>query len=120
MYDDAAVTLRDLLKDEKRVLFTGHSGGGAVAAYVYKELYSEAVKDQGPSVPYGRALSPPLPNFAARALSHVGSELEDGLRGFRVRGSIKRTSHLPCSWYARRKRDTNTRRTEQGYRYREQ
>lgn len=47
MYDVAAETLRALLSKDERVVFTGHSGGGAVAAYVYKELYREAVEARG-------------------------------------------------------------------------
>ncbi|KAJ9097497.1 hypothetical protein QFC19_006769 [Naganishia cerealis] len=44
MLEQAGQTLRDLLNEKKRVVFTGHSAGGAVAAYVYKELYREAVQ----------------------------------------------------------------------------
>lgn len=44
--------LRDLLKKGHRVVFTGHSAGGAVSSYVYKALYEEAKRtEQGEECP---------------------------------------------------------------------
>jgi predicted esterase len=39
MTNEMEAKLKDLLGKGERVVFTGHSAGAAVAAYVYKELY---------------------------------------------------------------------------------
>jgi acetyl esterase/lipase len=38
--------LQELLRTQNRMVFTGHSAGGAAAAYVYKVLHEERLKEE--------------------------------------------------------------------------